>query len=106
MVTYGFAAQADVRGINVTPEGGANRFDVAVRDRDGNVRTIDGIELPMPGRHNVKNALAAIGVALELGIDDAKIRQGFAGFGGVKRRLTTRSARTRGGEGGDRTGKN
>ncbi|RIA47061.1 UDP-N-acetylmuramate--L-alanine ligase [Hephaestia caeni] len=88
IVTYGFAAQADVRGINVTPEGGANRFDVAVRDRDGNVRTIDGIELPMPGRHNVQNALAAIGVALELGIDDAKIRQGFAGFGGVKRRFT------------------
>src|SRR3546814_4489371 len=42
----------------------------------------------MPGRHNVQNALAAIGVALELGIDDAKIRQGFAGFGGVKRRFT------------------
>src|SRR3546814_7335752 len=49
---------------------------------------LDGIELPMPGRHNVQNALAAIGVALELGIDDAKIRQGFAGFGGVKRRFT------------------
>src|SRR3546814_5825463 len=42
----------------------------------------------MPGRHNVQIALAAIGVALELGIDDAKIRQGFAGFGGVKRRFT------------------
>ncbi|HVI99597.1 MAG TPA: UDP-N-acetylmuramate--L-alanine ligase [Sphingomonas sp.] len=88
IVTYGFAAQADIRGINVTPAGGANRFDVAVRNRDGEVRTIDGIELPMPGRHNVQNALAAIGVALELGIDDATIQQGFAGFGGVKRRFT------------------
>ncbi len=88
IVTYGFAAQADVRGINVRPEGGINRFDVAVRNRDGEVRTIEGIELPMPGRHNVQNALAAIGVALELGIDDATIQQGFAGFGGVKRRFT------------------
>jgi UDP-N-acetylmuramate--alanine ligase len=42
----------------------------------------------MPGRHNVQNALAAIGVALELGIDDATIQQGFAKFGGVKRRFT------------------
>ncbi len=42
----------------------------------------------MPGRHNVQNALAAIGVALELGIDDATIQQGFGKFGGVKRRFT------------------
>jgi UDP-N-acetylmuramate--alanine ligase len=42
----------------------------------------------MPGRHNVQNALAAIGVALELGIDDATIQKGFAHFGGVKRRFT------------------
>ncbi len=42
----------------------------------------------MPGRHNVQNALAAIGVALELGIDDATIQQGFGQFGGVKRRFT------------------
>src|SRR3546814_13159168 len=76
IVTYGFAAQADVRGINVTPEGGANRFDVAVRDRDGNVRTIDGIELPMPGRHNVQNARAATGVAPELGIRSEERREG------------------------------
>jgi UDP-N-acetylmuramate--alanine ligase len=49
---------------------------------------IEGIELPMPGRHNVQNALAAIGVALEMGIADATIQQGFARFGGVKRRFT------------------
>jgi UDP-N-acetylmuramate--alanine ligase len=42
----------------------------------------------MPGRHNVQNALAAIGVALELGIDDATIQNGFDKFGGVKRRFT------------------
>lgn len=88
VVTYGFSAQADVRGVNVTPIPGGNRFEAIIRHRDGSSRSIEGIELPMPGRHNVQNALAAIGVALELGIDDATIQQGFGQFGGVKRRFT------------------
>ena len=88
VVTYGFSAQADVRGVNVEPAGGGNRFEVIVRERDGAARSIEGIELPMAGRHNVENALAAIGVALELGIDDATIQRGFHAFGGVKRRFT------------------
>ncbi|MGN6375308.1 MAG: UDP-N-acetylmuramate--L-alanine ligase [Sphingomonas sp.] len=88
IVTYGFAAQADVRGQNVVPFPGGNRFDVVVRNRDGETRLIEGVELPMPGRHNVQNALAAIGVAIELGIDDATIQRGFAAFAGVKRRFT------------------
>jgi len=88
VVTYGFAAQADVRGVNVTPIPGGNRFEAIIRHRDGTTRSIEGIELPMPGRHNVSNALAAIGVALELGVPDATIRTGFAQFGGVKRRFT------------------
>ena len=83
-----FSAQADVRGVNVTPIPGGNRFECIVRARDGSVRSIEHIELPMPGRHNVQNALAAIGVALELGIEDSTIQQGFAKFGGVKRRFT------------------
>ena len=88
IVTYGFSAQADVRGVNVQPVPGGNRFEALIRARDGSVRSIEGIELPMPGRHNVQNALAAIGVALELGIDDATIQRGFHAFGGVKRRFT------------------
>lgn len=88
IVTYGFAASADVRGVNVTPFAGGNRFEAIIRHRDGTTRSIENIELPMPGRHNVQNALAAIGVALELGIDDATIQQGFSKFGGVKRRFT------------------
>ena len=88
VVTYGFSAQADVRGVNVTPVPGGNRFECIVRARDGTTRSIEGIALPMAGRHNVQNALAAIGVALELGIDDATIQNGFAKFGGVKRRFT------------------
>ncbi len=88
IVTYGFSAQADIRGENVQPIPGGNRFDVQVRERDGTVRRIEGIELPMPGRHNVLNAMAAIGVALHMGIDDATIQTGFAKFRGVKRRFT------------------
>ena len=88
VVTYGFSAQADVRGENVTPIPGGNRFDVVIRQRDGSQRRIDGIELPMPGRHNVQNALAAVGVAVEMGCADSVIQTGFAKFGGVKRRFT------------------
>ena len=88
VVTYGFSAQADIRGVNVTPIPGGNRFECIIRHRDGSVRSIEGIELPMPGRHNVQNSLAAIAVALELGVSDEIIRTGFAKFGGVKRRFT------------------
>jgi UDP-N-acetylmuramate--alanine ligase len=88
VVTYGFAAQADIRADNVTPIPGGSRFDATVRDRQGAQRTIQGIHVPMPGRHNVQNALAAIGVAIELGVADAVIATGFDGFAGVKRRFT------------------
>lgn len=99
VVTYGFAASADVRGVNIVPFPGGNRFDAVIRQRDGSTRTLDGIDLPMPGRHNVQNALAAIGVALELGIHDEVIRRGLAQFGGVKRRFT-RVGEIADGEGG------
>jgi UDP-N-acetylmuramate--alanine ligase len=88
VVTYGFSALADLRADNVTTERGGTRFDAVVLQRDGTRRTIEGIGLPMPGRHNVQNALAAIAVALELGIDDASIVKGFDKFEGVKRRFT------------------
>jgi UDP-N-acetylmuramate--alanine ligase len=88
VVTYGFAALADVRGENVRPVQDGNVFDVSIRNRAGEVRTIPDIELPMPGRHNVQNALAAIGIAAELGIEDSTIARGFERFDGVKRRFT------------------
>jgi len=88
VITYGFSAQADVRGEAVTPIPGGNRFDAALRQRDGSFRRIEGIELPMPGRHNVQNALAAVAVAAEMGCSDDVIRTGFGKFGGVKRRFT------------------
>jgi UDP-N-acetylmuramate--alanine ligase len=88
VVTYGFSAQADVRATFVAPEGGGNCFHAAIRGRDGEVRTVEDIRLPMPGKHNVQNALAAMAVAVELGVADEAIRTGFAKFGGVKRRFT------------------
>jgi UDP-N-acetylmuramate--alanine ligase len=88
IVTYGFAAQADWRAENVRPGQGGNTFDAVHVLRDGTRQVIAGIHLPMPGRHNVQNALAAIAVAAELGCADETIRTGFARFGGVRRRFT------------------
>jgi UDP-N-acetylmuramate--alanine ligase len=88
VITYGFSAQADVRGENVTPVPGGNRFTAVLRARDGSFRRIEDIELPMPGRHNVQNALAAVAVAVEMGCSDDVIQSGFGKFTGVKRRFT------------------
>lgn len=88
IITYGFSAHADLRAENVTPTGTGTSFDAIMRDRDGAERRIADIHLPMPGKHNVQNALAAIAVAIELGCDDDVIRSGFARFGGVRRRFT------------------
>ena len=88
IVTYGFAAQADVRAVNIRSADGGNRFDVALRCRDGEVTTLSDVALPMAGRHNVLNALAAIGVGRELGFAPATLAAGFEKFGGVHRRFS------------------
>ncbi len=88
VVTYGFSLQADVCAVNVVPEASGSRFDVIVRRRGEEDRRIADVRLPMPGRHNVQNALAAIAVALEMSCADDTIREGFAQFGGVRRRFT------------------
>ncbi len=88
IVTYGFSALADVRADNVTLVPGGTRFDVLILDRDGGRRTLEAVQIPIPGRHNVQNALAAIAVAFELGISDQAIVAGFERFEGVKRRFT------------------
>ncbi|MSO80197.1 MAG: UDP-N-acetylmuramate--L-alanine ligase [Alphaproteobacteria bacterium] len=88
IVTYGFSPQAEVRGVNVktSPDGVA--FDAVITARDGEVRTVAGLKLPMMGVHNAENALAAIAVATEMGVPDEALRRGLAGFAGVKRRFT------------------
>src|SRR6185295_16882250 len=88
VVTYGFSALADVRADNVAPVPGGSTFDALILGKDGERRAIEGVHVPIPGRHNVQNALAAIAVALELGLSDEAIAGGFEKFEGVKRRFT------------------
>jgi UDP-N-acetylmuramate--alanine ligase len=87
IVTYGFSALADVRADNVAPVPGGSEFDAVILGKEGERRSLP-IKLPIPGRHNVQNALAAIAVAVELGISDDAIVSGFERFEGVKRRFT------------------
>ena len=88
VITYGFSPHADLSAINIVATATGNRFDAVWRMRDGSERVIADIELPMPGRHNVQNALAAIAVAIEMGCPDETIRAGFAQFSGVRRRFS------------------
>ncbi len=89
IVTYGANPQADVRYLDVRPDGTRTIFDVVVRNRrTGDTRRMDGLMLPMPGLHNVSNATAAIAVADRLGVSEEAIRAGLAGFKGVGRRFT------------------
>jgi len=85
VVTYGFNAQADVRAVNLHYKGGVAHFDVELRAED---MVIEGCTLPMPGDHNVSNALSAIAVARHLGMKNAEIREALAHFKGVNRRFT------------------
>ena len=84
VMTYGFNAQADVRAINLTYTEGISHFDIALWDG----RIISNCCLPMPGEHNVSNAIASVGVALHLGMSSEEIRFGLQGFKGVNRRFT------------------
>jgi UDP-N-acetylmuramate--alanine ligase len=85
VVTYGFNAQADVRVMNLTYKGGIAHFDIALQTEG---KVIEGCTLPMPGDHNVSNALAAVAVARHLGMKQEEIRNALADFGGVNRRFT------------------
>jgi UDP-N-acetylmuramate--alanine ligase len=89
IVTYGENHQADVRLTDLDHVNGQSRFCVVFRDRAGETaHEIKELRLPMPGRHNALNATAAVAVARELGIPDARIRSALESFGGVKRRFT------------------
>jgi UDP-N-acetylmuramate--alanine ligase len=89
LVTYGTTPQAEVRATNIGMSADGARFDVTIAARDDAPIVYAQLHLPMTGRHNVLNALAAIAVARELGVSAAAIRKGLSGFGGVKRRFTT-----------------
>ena len=85
VITYGFNAQADVRAVNLTYQRGIAHFDVLLQTEG---HGIENCRLPMPGDHNVLNALAAVAVARHLGMKVDQIRGALAGFKGVNRRFT------------------
>ena len=85
VVTFGFNAQADVRAANLRYVAGVAHFDIHLQAEGAR---IEGCTLPMPGDHNVSNALGAVAVARHLGMEADAIRAALAGFAGVNRRFT------------------
>ena len=81
-IRFGFAAEADIRGESVEDIPGGQRCHVRLRAGDS-----FSFDLPLPGRHNVSNALAAIAVALEQGVAPAILPEALSAFPGVARRF-------------------
>ena len=89
LVSYGTSPQADYRATDIHFSDGHAHFNVVISDRvESETRLMEGFELPMPGNHNVMNALAAIVVGREMDFSEADIKKGLRAFGGVKRRFT------------------
>ncbi len=82
VLTYGFAADADIRAEAMEPAGRRTRF--RIHEGDG---ASFGVEVNLPGRHNVLNATAAVAVARELGVGVAAIQRALADFQGIGRRF-------------------
>ena len=88
LLTYGVHADADLRLVDARIDGRMTIFDAQFSDRvKGGARRLDRLVVPMPGRHNAMNALAAFAVASEIGIADGAIRDALATFAGVERRF-------------------
>lgn len=92
IVTYGFSPQADIRADNIRPDEDGFLFDVIYSDKSSDdpdaKHKIEDFILPMYGKHNVQNSLAAIAIALEIGFDPKTIQNALSTFSGVKRRFT------------------
>ncbi len=88
LLTYGAHADADLRLLDARIEGRTTIFDAELSGRvRGGARLLKELRVPVPGRHNALNALAAWAVASEVGIDDEALRQALANFSGVERRF-------------------
>jgi len=90
-ITYGFDEGADVRGIDPVVDGSSGRctVDYQLRGLPGGTGGGD-LQLAVPGRHNLQNALAAVAVGLELGVPFERIRVALSEFRGAERRYQTR----------------
>ncbi len=81
-ITYGFSEKADIRAVNLQQKHGKSYFSVL----HNQLPWLD-IELNLPGKHNVNNALAAIAVAHELGVSNIDINRALSNFSGIDRRF-------------------
>ncbi|WP_025324299.1 UDP-N-acetylmuramate--L-alanine ligase [Deferrisoma camini] len=81
VIAYGLSAQAEVRARDVSTTGARTRFEVVVRGA-----AVGRVDLAVPGVHNVRNALAAVAVADELGVDPGLACRALCAFEGVERR--------------------
>ena len=81
-ISYGYNPQAQIRAVNIHQESFNSRFTVIVENE-----VLGEINLMAPGDHNIKNALAAVAVGIELGIPFEKIKSGLERFSGVFRRF-------------------
>ncbi len=89
VVTYGFSPQADVRATALRPHGPGSLVDLQLAPGPGRpARVLRDFAIALPGRHNVQNALAAVAIGFELGLDEHTIRRALAGLEGVRRRFT------------------
>ncbi|MBV8934967.1 MAG: UDP-N-acetylmuramate--L-alanine ligase [Alphaproteobacteria bacterium] len=89
VLTYGFSPQADIRAVDVRLGQEGARYDIVVSDALADRgRTIPDLLLPMFGRHNVQNSLAAAAVAEAMALGDEALRAALRNFKGVKRRFT------------------
>jgi UDP-N-acetylmuramate--alanine ligase len=88
LLTYGASKDADLVLENVSIDGSVTKFDAVLNASvKGGSRRLEGWTVPIPGVHNALNALAAIAVSTEAGIEDAKIKAAMGSFSGVKRRF-------------------
>ena len=82
VITYGLSPVADVRGSDLRLVDGQEHFRVTLKDTNSVFECV----LNLPGEHNVQNALAAIAVAIELGVDPSAIQRALLSFQGIGRR--------------------
>ena len=89
LLSYGLEEGASIRGTNLKLNNLGSSFDVEIRGSSRiEEKVLQDVHLNMPGAHNVRNALAMISIASELGLSEEVMRKALGGFRGVKRRFT------------------
>lgn len=81
-ITYGLDEQAEIKGSNIEIKNHEFFFDWSNSETE-----MKQLHLALPGQHNIENAVAAIEVALRMGVSAGDIKKGLASFSGVKRRF-------------------